>query len=92
MHIEEILAMRNLAAARAAINENHRHANELPDPERERRVKIYAAQVAQHGRIYWLPASAVRDGHMMRRTRFAEGDALGRRIGDEKTQHCRRVG
>ena len=81
MHAEEKKNMAILAAARAAINENHRHANELPDPERERRVAIYAAQVAQHGRIYWLPASPVRDGHAARRTRFADGDALGRRVG-----------
>jgi len=92
MHANQKAEMAILAAARAAIGENHRHANELPDPERERRVAIYAAQVAQHGRIYWLPASAVRDGHMTRRSRFAEGDALGRQIGDAKTQHRRRVG
>jgi len=78
VHIEERKNMAVLAAARAAIGESRGHANELPDPERERRVEIYAAQVAQHGRIYWLPASPVRDEYMCRRTRFDDGDALGR--------------
>ena len=78
MHAEGKHDLEVLVAARAAIGENRGHANELPDPERERRVNIYAAQVAQHGRIYWLPASPVRDEYMCRRTRFDDGDALGR--------------
>ena len=80
MREEQKNEMKILAAARAAIGESHGHANELPDPERERRVTIYADQVRRHGRItHWLIASAVRDAYLSRRSRFAEGDALGRR-------------
>jgi len=79
VHIEERKNMAVLAAARAAIGESRGHANELPDPERERRVAVYARQVEQHGRIVaWQPASPVRDEYMCRRTRFDDGDALGR--------------
>jgi len=79
MHENQKAEMRTLAAARAAIGENRGHANELPAPERDRRVAVYAQQVEQHGRIVaWLPSSTVRDAYLCRRTRFADGDALGR--------------
>ena len=84
MHIEERKSMAILAAARAAINASRGQPNELPDPERERRVAIYAGQVKQHGRIVnWLPASDVRPAYLSARSRFADGDALGvrRRVG-----------
>jgi len=80
MHAEEAAAMKNLAAARAAINASHGHANELDAPERARRVEIYAQQVMRDGHITdWLPASGVRSAYLSRRTRFVTGDALGRR-------------
>jgi len=80
MHIEEKRALAALAAARAAIDANHGHANELDAPERARRVAIYAGQVRLAGHItHWLPASGVRPAYLSRRTRFAAGDALGRR-------------
>jgi len=76
---DEKISMKILAAARAAIGESRGHANELPDPERDRRVAVYAQQVEQHGRIVaWLPSSTVRKAYLCRRTRFADGDALGR--------------
>lgn len=79
MHVEQVNEMRILAKARAAIDASHGHANELPDPERERRVKVYARQVERHGRITkWLGASEVREAYLSRRSRFAYGDALGR--------------
>ena len=53
--------MAALAAARSAIGESRGRPNELPDPERDRRVAVYARQVERHGRIVnWLPPSAVR--------------------------------
>lgn len=74
MHVEEKIAMRILAEARAAIDANHRPESELPAPERERRVAIYAAQVKVAGRITaWLPPTEPRS---RRSTRFAQGDAL----------------
>ena len=80
MHENQKQEMKLLAAARAAIGEGRGHANELPDPERDRRVEIYARQVEQFGRITeWLTASTVRKAYMSRRSRFANGDALGRR-------------
>ena len=80
MHNEEKVALKILAAARAAIGESHGHANELDAPERARRVEIHKHQIAAHGRIVdWLPASAVRPAYLSRRTRFATGDALGHR-------------
>jgi len=78
MHVEERISMTILAKARAAIGESRGKPNELPDPERERRVAIYGAQVARHGRIInWLPPSDVRDAYLSTRSRFADGDALG---------------
>ncbi|HOD83923.1 MAG TPA: hypothetical protein PKG77_21075 [Phycisphaerae bacterium] len=66
--------MRILTAARAAIDADHRQANELPDPERERRVAIYAAQVEACGRITaWLPPAEPRSRS---RSRFYHGDVL----------------
>jgi len=80
MREDEKFDLKVLAVARAAINESHGHANELDAPERARRVEIYKRQIARHGQIVdWLPASAVRAAYLSRRTRFATGDALGRR-------------
>ena len=45
MRDEEKFDLKILAAARAAIDASHGHANELDAPERERRVAIYAGQV-----------------------------------------------
>ncbi|MFB3894077.1 MAG: hypothetical protein ACE15C_18880 [Phycisphaerae bacterium] len=74
MHAEQKLDMRILTAARAAIDADHRLENELPDPERERRVGIYAAQVEAAGRITaWLPPAEPRTTY---RSRFVHGDAL----------------
>jgi len=84
MHVEERISMTILAKARAAIGESRGKPNELPDPERERRVAIYARQVERHGRIInWLPPSDVRDAYLSSRSRFADGDVLGvrRRVG-----------
>jgi hypothetical protein len=79
MHIEQMNEMRILTEARAAIDANRREANELPDPERERRVVAYASQVEQSGRITkWLPPSEVRAAYLSRRSRFDNGDMLGR--------------
>jgi len=78
MHVEEKRALAALAAARAAIGESRGKPNELPDPERERRVAIYARQVERHNRIVnWLPPSDVRPAYLASRSRFADGDALG---------------
>ena len=78
MHYEEKVANAALAAARAAIGASRVHANELDDGERERRVAMYTAQVARHGRIVnWLPPSGVRPAYLSTRSRFADGDALG---------------
>jgi hypothetical protein len=69
-----------LAKARAAIDASRGKPNELPDPERERRVAIYARQVATSGRITaWLPPSDVREAYLASRSRFVGGDALRRR-------------
>lgn len=74
MHVEEKIAMRILAEARRCIDANRGQANELPDSERDRRIAIYAAQVAANGRITaWLPPAEPRT---MRRSRFAYGDIL----------------
>ena len=74
MHAEQRTEMRILTLARAAIDANHAVANELPDPERERRVSIYAAQVAGSGRITeWLPPAEPRTRY---RSRFYHGDVL----------------
>lgn len=74
MHAEEKIAMRILTEARRAIDADHRRENELPDPERERRVAIYAAQVEASGCITaWLPPSQPRT---VRRSRFVHGDIL----------------
>ena len=78
MHVEEKRALAALAAARAAIGESRGKPNELPDPERERRVAIYARQVQKYNRIVnWLPPSDVRPAYLATRSRFADGDALG---------------
>ncbi|MBN2582000.1 MAG: hypothetical protein JXL80_02955 [Planctomycetes bacterium] len=75
MHAEQKMEMRILTEARAAIDANRGHANELPDPERQRRVAIYAAQVEARGRItIWLPAVQPRTPSY--RSRFEGGDAL----------------
>ena len=74
MHAEQKLEMRILTVARAAIDANHRQESELPDPERQRRVAIYAAQVEAGGHITaWLPPAEPRT---MCRSRFALGDIL----------------
>ena len=74
MHAEQKLEMRILTAARAAIDANHAVANELPDPERERRVSEYARQVAASGRITeWLPPA---EPKARRYSRFDLGDIL----------------
>ena len=80
MHVEERVSMAILAKARAAIGESRGKPNELPDPERERRVAIYTKQVQRHGRITaWLPPSDVREAYLSTRSRFADGDVLGTR-------------
>jgi len=74
MHAEQRTEMRILTLARAAIDANHAVANELPDPERERRVGEYARQVEECGRITaWLPPAEPR---ARRYSRFDLGDAL----------------
>jgi len=74
MHAEQKMEMRILTAARAAIDADHRLEAELPDPERDRRVAIYAGQVEQHGRITaWLPPAEPRNQY---RSRFVHGDIL----------------
>jgi len=74
MHAEQKIEMRILTVARAAIDANHRAEAELPDPERQRRVAIYAAQVEAAGHITaWLPPSEPRTTY---RSRFACGDVL----------------
>ena len=76
MHMEQKTEMRNLAQARARIDANRGQANELPDPERDRRVAIYAAQVERCGYITkWMPPSEPRTA-AHRRSRFADGDIL----------------
>ena len=78
MHNERKIDGRILTEARRCIDANRGHGSELPDPERDRRVAIYAAQVAATGHIItWLPPSQPR--MPSRRTRFTDGDALGRR-------------
>ena len=78
MHVEERKSMAILAAARAAIDASRGQPNELDDGERERRVAIYARQVAKNGRIVnWLPPSDVRAAYLASRSRFAGGDVLG---------------
>jgi hypothetical protein len=80
MYIEQRTEMRILAEARRWIGGNHRQANELSDPERERRVAEYARQVAENGCIVaWMP-SEVREVRRRPTTRFAYGDALGRHL------------
>lgn len=80
MHAEQKREMRILTEARAAIDANHAVANELPDPERQRRVALYAAQVAAAGHITaWLPPSEPRTTY---RSRFEGGDALRPRRAD----------
>ena len=74
MHVEQKIEMRILTAARRAIDADHSTANELPDPERDRRVGIYTAQVEANGRITaWLPPVEPRT---LYRSRFAGGDIL----------------
>lgn len=56
MHVEEVVAMRTLAAARRWLNGHGMKRFDMTDAERERRVAEYARQVAEHGRITaWLP-------------------------------------
>jgi len=74
MDAEQKIADKNLTLARSAINANHRQESDLLEPERQRRVALYAAQVEAAGRIIaWLPPSQPRDP---RRSRFANGDIL----------------
>ncbi len=75
MHAEQKIEMRILTEARRAIDAHHRTEAELPDPERQRRVAIYAAQVEASGRITaWLPPAQPRTPSY--RSRFASGDIL----------------
>ena len=56
MHVDEVVAMRTLAAARRWLNGRGMKRFAMTDAERERRVAEYARQVAEHGRITaWLP-------------------------------------
>jgi hypothetical protein len=74
MPAEQKMEMRILAEARRAIDAGHAMANELPDPERDRRVGIYAAQVEASGRITaWLPPAEPRTRY---RSRLVLGDIL----------------
>jgi hypothetical protein len=74
MHVEQKIEMRILTEARRAIDADHRVEAELPDPERDRRVAVYASQVAASGRITaWLPPAEPRAVY---RSRFAYGDIL----------------
>jgi len=74
MHAEQKLEMRILTAARAAIDADHRMEAELPDPERERRVAVYAAQVEAAGHITeWL---APAEPKARRYSRFDLGDIM----------------
>jgi hypothetical protein len=79
MHIEEKIAMRNLADARQWLNANGMKEHSAFTPEEaERRVAFYAAQVAAEGQITrWLAAAPPKPTTRYR-TRFAFGDALGR--------------
>ena len=75
MQMEQKMEMRILTEARAAIDADHRLKNELPDPERDRRVEAYTRQVEQCGHITaWLPPAEPRSP---RRSRFVYGDVLG---------------
>jgi len=74
MHVEEKIAMRTLAEARAAIHANHRQKTELTNLERERRVREYARQVEACGCIFaWLPPAEPRPRYC---SRFRNGDIL----------------
>ena len=75
MHIEEKIAMRNLAESRRWLNAAAQLRPELPDAERTRRVAEYARQIEAYGCITtWLPRSEPR--RPAYRSRFADGDAM----------------
>ena len=69
--------MDDLARARTWLNASGQLRSDLTDAERTRRVAVYAAQVAEHGRIVeFLPPAAGVAKSPAYRSRFADGDAL----------------
>lgn len=77
MHIEEKIAMRNLAEARWWLNGHGLRRFDLDEQERARRVGIYRKQLEEAGRIEYLLPEPQRERRRAA-TRFAHGDALGR--------------
>jgi hypothetical protein len=76
-HTEEKRDLQNLTEARRWLNGNGLERFELPDPERERRVEVYARQFEVFGRIVtWLPPSEPCKPSY--RSRFVDGDILRR--------------
>jgi len=79
MNSEQKMMDANLTEARRWLNANGLFRFELTVAERARRVAEYARQVATTGRITaWLPPAQPRVHRP--RSRWADGDELGRRI------------
>ena len=79
MHMEQKMADRNLTEARRWLNRHGLLRFNLGDEERARRAQIYRQQLAETGRIEYLPPAPERERRRPT-TRWVHGDALGRHL------------